>query len=69
MATLIQKWAIPYVGVREMDCVAFEGNIGSVRVFEKNGFKRTGLLKDNQVVRGELKSEHVLEWRYNPESE
>ncbi|KAJ7765315.1 acyl-CoA N-acyltransferase, partial [Mycena metata] len=37
--TVMQKWAIPRMGVRRMVVNALEGNIGSVRVFEKNGFK------------------------------
>lgn len=64
MATIINKWAVPYMGVRYMECVAFEGNVGSVRVFEKNGFVLKGLLKNSVEVRGEVKNEHVLEWRY-----
>ncbi|KAJ7028543.1 acyl-CoA N-acyltransferase [Mycena alexandri] len=36
--TIIQKWAIPRMGVRRMVVTVFEGNAGSVRVLEKNGF-------------------------------
>jgi RimJ/RimL family protein N-acetyltransferase len=61
----MKKWAIPFVGVRFLQGIVFEGNIASIRVFEKNGFERKAFLKDTQLVYGKLRSCHVLEWRYD----
>ncbi|KAI0756869.1 acyl-CoA N-acyltransferase [Daedaleopsis nitida] len=36
--TLLEKWAIPRMGVRQVRVETFEENLGSRRVFEKNGF-------------------------------
>jgi len=43
---LLEKWAIPRMGARRISAVALEGNIGSVRVFEKNGFLMEKTLPD-----------------------
>ena len=37
--TLMKEWIIPCMGGKAMRVEALEGNIGSVRVFEKNGFR------------------------------
>ncbi|KIJ38427.1 hypothetical protein M422DRAFT_104847, partial [Sphaerobolus stellatus SS14] len=36
--TLLDQWIIPRMGAKKINATAFNGNIGSVRVFEKNGF-------------------------------
>jgi RimJ/RimL family protein N-acetyltransferase len=36
--TLIEQWLIPSMGATNITVSSFEGNHGSVRVFEKNGF-------------------------------
>ncbi|KAF9817994.1 hypothetical protein IEO21_03069 [Rhodonia placenta] len=38
LRTLLSAWAILRMGVRRIRAEVFMGNIGSVRVFEKNGF-------------------------------
>lgn len=38
LATLLKEWVIPRMGVRNIRVEAMVGNVGSVRVFEKNGF-------------------------------
>lgn len=63
--TLLNDWAIPRMGVRRMLVLAFEGNIGSVKVFEKNGFTQTRIVKDHLEAKGEMRSSHVLEWKFD----
>ena len=36
--TFIHDWAVPRMGVRQIRVETFADNIGSRRVFEKNGF-------------------------------
>ena len=38
LSTIITKWMIPRMGAKLIRVEAFKGNVGSVRVFEKNGF-------------------------------
>ncbi|KAJ7157161.1 acyl-CoA N-acyltransferase [Mycena filopes] len=61
--TVMQKWLIPRMGVRRMVVTTIEGNKGSVRVFEKNGFKMRGTTNRVLDVRGTMRSVHVVEWR------
>lgn len=37
--TLMQEWVVPCMGAKAMRVEACEGNVGSVKVFEKNGFE------------------------------
>lgn len=37
--TVIEKWAVPHMNAHRIQAEVFTGNIGSQRVFEKNGFK------------------------------
>ncbi|CAK5280769.1 unnamed protein product [Mycena citricolor] len=60
--TVLRKWGIPRMGVKQMVVSASKGNQGSVRVFEKNGFKLRDTYPDALVVRGILTSVHVLDW-------
>jgi RimJ/RimL family protein N-acetyltransferase len=59
---LLHSWGIPKMGIQRMRVNAFEGNIGSIRVFKKNGFVQREIVKDCLEVRGEKKSMFVLEW-------
>ena len=64
VGTVISQWMIPHLNAHRIRTEALEGNIGSVRVFEKNGLK---LLETVKVERGEAGREqivgmHVLEW-------
>lgn len=38
LGAILHQWAVPKMGVRRMRGETFKGNIGSIRVFEKNGF-------------------------------
>ncbi|KAK7063721.1 N-acetyltransferase domain-containing protein [Favolaschia claudopus] len=61
--TVLQQWAIPRMGVRRMAVTALDGNKGSVRVFEKLGFKFRETIQDALDVRGTKRGVHVLDWR------
>ncbi|KAJ7070497.1 GNAT domain-containing protein [Mycena amicta] len=64
--TVLTMWAVPRMGVRKMVVNALEGNIGSVKVFEKNGFRLREKSADAMVnARGVMKPVHVLDWVLN----
>ncbi|RXW24536.1 hypothetical protein EST38_g1314 [Candolleomyces aberdarensis] len=44
--TIMTKWAVPRMNAHKIVAGTFAANIGSQRVFEKNGFKHIGTLKD-----------------------
>ena len=62
--TLMNEFYIPCMGVKAMRVEAFEGNVGSVRVFEKNGFVMIGTVENCMPVQeskgGGKDSIHVL---------
>lgn len=60
--TLIHDWAIPRMKVQRIAVAAFLGNPGSVRVFEKNGFRTRSVVEDAVEVRGKRRGLHILEW-------
>ncbi|KAJ6520390.1 acyl-CoA N-acyltransferase [Mycena sanguinolenta] len=60
--TLLYQWGIPRMGVQRMVVTTLEGNKGSVRVFEKQGFKFRKTIEDAMEVRGTKRGVHVLEW-------
>ncbi|KAJ6541804.1 acyl-CoA N-acyltransferase, partial [Mycena capillaripes] len=60
--TLLRQWGIPRMGVRRMVVTTLEDNKGSVRVFEKNGFKFRKTIENAMEVRGTKRGVHVLEW-------
>ncbi|KAG0709435.1 GNAT domain-containing protein [Suillus ampliporus] len=59
----MSAWAIPRMGARHVVAYTFAGNIGSNRVFEKNGFVNKGLFDNGKIVRGEKKMMTHLEWK------
>ena len=60
--TLLHGWAIPRMNVRTVLTAAFVGNEGSLRVFQKNGFKMVRKIEEYQVVRGKMRGLYVIEW-------
>lgn len=60
--TVLHDWAIPYMNVQHMLLGVFEGNVGSVKVFERNGFKVKGTYEEYKEVKGKKRGVHVLEW-------
>ena len=63
--TLIHGWAIPRMNMRHMLLEVFEDNVGSVKVFLRNGFKIKATYKDHIEVKGRIRGVHVLEWKYS----
>lgn len=67
MKTLIHDWAVPYMNVRNLKCYVFKGNVGSLRVFEKNNFEEEHTLEDWVPVAesrgGGRKSIVIMKWR------
>lgn len=59
--TLLQDWAVPHMGVRRIIVGAFEENIGSIKVFEKNGFRKLRIIDKYRMIRGEMRSLQLLE--------
>jgi len=66
LKTVLEKWAIPRMGVRKVHVTAFKGNVGSVRVFEKNGFVMKETVEDCADIStskgGGKVGLHVLDW-------
>lgn len=60
--TILNKWAIPRLKTRVVRATVFAGNIGSMKVFLKNGFTHIATLPDYVTVRGEAKTLEVLQW-------
>jgi len=70
LRVLIDKWAVPRMNCQIILTSAMLGNVGSVGVFKKVGFKHLRDVED--AIRlpegrgGHLRSVHVMEWTYNP---
>lgn len=64
VGAVINQWMIPHLNAHKIRAEAIEGNIGSVRVFEKNGLKLLEMVKVERVCPGRERVErvHVLEW-------
>ena len=65
--TMMREWVIPRMNAHIIQGTAYMGNIGSVKVFLKNGFEETDQV-ENCVTIAESKGGgsvglHVLEWR------
>ncbi|KAG6873828.1 hypothetical protein C0995_010440 [Termitomyces sp. Mi166 len=63
LQTLLWDWAVPRMGVRYITGTAFEGNLGSLRVFQKNGFVPSGFFENHIQTRGQWRNLHVVEWK------
>lgn len=65
--TVIQDWAVPYMNICDLRCYAFQGNQGSLRVFEKNNFEELCVLEDWVPVAeyrgGGRKSIVMMKWK------
>lgn len=65
---LITEWAIPHLNIHRLVATAFADNIGSHRVFLKNGFKHIRTIRRTHASgemftkgRGDC-TQHVFEW-------
>jgi len=67
VGTLMHGWMIPRMGVRQIRSEAYTGNIGSVRVFEKNGFvveETFDYIKPKVLNSGQVQTgTHIMWWR------
>ncbi|KDR85589.1 hypothetical protein GALMADRAFT_373037 [Galerina marginata CBS 339.88] len=63
--TVLHDWAVSRMGVRRLLVGIFDGNAGSVRVFEKNGFRSLRVVNGYREVRGEIRDLEVMEWSLN----
>ena len=65
LATLIKEWMVPRMGVHLIRGETFEGNVGSVRVFEKNGFVLENTVPVSKVTNSgvHVTAFHILWWR------
>ncbi|KAI0003817.1 GNAT domain-containing protein [Russula compacta] len=69
VGSLLKAWAVPRMNVRCLRVAVLEGNTGSVRVFEKNGFVLRNTVEDCiwMVTKGDYvggpQAVHFLEWR------
>ncbi|KAF8166538.1 acyl-CoA N-acyltransferase [Mycena galopus ATCC 62051] len=65
LKTVIAEFGIPWLNVTRLRSAVFEGNIGSIRVLQKNGFEITETFVQHIKI-GEEKEEktgHLLDWR------
>ena len=72
MGTFMQKWAIPWMAARRITSSVHQGNIGSVRVFEKNRFvlyKTVEKFFEREESKGGgMVGLHFLDWQYDPKA-
>ncbi|KAA1468480.1 hypothetical protein DENSPDRAFT_814755 [Dentipellis sp. KUC8613] len=67
--TLMQEWGVPRMGIRYMLPVLFVGNVGSLRVFEKNGFVLAKTIEGivdfpaKGAFPAEKRALHFMEWK------
>lgn len=62
VGTVLQDWIIPRMNAQKVLGEAFTDNFGSIRVFEKNGFKTISIKENVTNVRGVMKGKHSLLW-------
>jgi len=65
LGTLIREWIVPRMGAKIIRAEAFKGNIGSRRVFEKNGFVMEKTLDFDRVINCGIKHTgmYILWWK------
>ena len=62
VGTVIEQWAVERMKTRRIMALTFLENIGSQRVFAKNGFTETRRVAAHSVVKGVERGIVVLEW-------
>lgn len=55
-------WAVGFLGLRQIEAWAVEGNAASLGMFTGLVFVEEGLLRDRYLVGGRRKGMHVLAW-------
>jgi len=64
VGTVLHEWGIPRMAIRRMWVSAFTTNEGSVKVFQKNGFKLIATHENHYEVKGKIRGLHLLEWEH-----
>lgn len=65
LKTIMYDWAIPRMNARRIIASALRGNKGSVKVFQKNGFRVTALRENHTEARGKMWDLHILGWNFD----
>jgi len=63
VGTLIHEWGVPRMGIRHIWAGTYTGNIGSVKVFQKNGFMMIYTNEIHAVAKGKMRGLNLLEWK------
>ncbi|KAI5118455.1 hypothetical protein M0805_006274 [Coniferiporia weirii] len=68
LQTLIHDWAVPRMNAKTIFGMAHTPNVGSVKVFQKNGFKTIDVVDDcvtiAEIKGGGVVGLHILEWKF-----
>ncbi|GLB43354.1 putative acetyltransferase (GNAT) domain containing protein [Lyophyllum shimeji] len=62
LSAVIDQWAIPRLNAHIIQASTLDGNVPSIRVLEKVGFRQRGGVCNHEEVRGELRGVQWLEW-------
>jgi len=62
VAAVVNQWAIPRLNAHKIQASTLEGNITSIRVLEKVGFRLRGTVDNYEEIRGESRGVQWLEW-------
>lgn len=65
LAVLMKEWMIPRMGAQRIRVETFEGNVGSVKVFQKNGFTLEETVHWTKVTNCGVTNTgyHILWWK------
>ena len=61
LRTLIYDWCIPRMNARRFLIATLDGNVASVRTYQKVGFTLTRVVPPHQIVKGKLRGNNILE--------
>ncbi|EMD41855.1 hypothetical protein CERSUDRAFT_110415 [Gelatoporia subvermispora B] len=67
VSTLLTEWGVPRMGIRRMRVETAAGNVGSVRVFQKNGFVLEKLVETERIKTNyseETYGTNILWWEH-----
>ncbi|KAG6861262.1 hypothetical protein C0995_002070 [Termitomyces sp. Mi166 len=62
MSALMKSWVIPRLDARRIQASVLEGNIASIKVLEKVGFKLRGTISAYEDVKGVSRGTQWLDW-------
>lgn len=58
---LIESYAKKYLNIKKIKCFAVVENIKAIKIWEKSGYKKVGILKDERFIDGEFKDVMIME--------